>query len=280
MRQNAVSCVTAFVFDSPYEMLSICRERQEKRREYSELSRGTWTGRNFSSWKDLDEKFHQPWEEGQSMVNEMLDALAQCDLPTPKDVRRRQRWNAEEGDLDVNRFMHGDDEFFRRAKRTHTHGSRVVSIIIGVGDNCQIRAEDMAWRGAAAIAAINKLEENGYSCEVQMYWRSAKAVRYGSHRDHFACCPVKQAGEVMDEGLLISSLSTWFFRNVLIANVHLQGVPDWGYGRVTNHGCEKLMEDYMNTGSGCKPVIMPTINGRDQALAAVSTLIQEATKEV
>jgi hypothetical protein len=82
-----------------------------------------------------------------------------------------------------------------------------------MGANCSIDADDILWRGAAAIVLTEALEEAGYRVELWAYSRSAGA--YPSSKDasdSFLACQLKATSDPLDPSTLVNAVSGWFFR--------------------------------------------------------------------
>lgn len=222
------------LFDGPADMVREVVEYVSSSGSYDSTrvdNNKQWMGRHFDSWKDIEKKFFEPWPEGMNTVQDMMRQINEQDLPEPRDVRRRQHWNEEHGELNVDRYMAGDDMIFRRGMRKSTSAPKVVSLLCCLGGNCNVSAESMFWRGAAAAAAVQKLEEAGYSCEVIAYMRSVGC--YSGNYDQteaFQILPIKQAGEELDLASLVNCMSGWFFRSICFGGLYTLGRPRRGLG--------------------------------------------------
>jgi hypothetical protein len=126
------------------------------------------------------------------------------------------------------------------------------------------------------VAAVDLLEQAGYSCEVNMFMRSNGTFR-SEPRGCFQFCPIKEAGTDLNVESLTNSLSAWFFRNVMIGAMHISG------STVIGHGYANIdpspFTEHMNMESGCIPIQMETVHSQKTAVEAVTRLIEKVTAE-
>ena len=232
-----------------------------------------WAGRHFSSWDDLKQKASQTWEEGVKTVKGMLEKIKQCELPRPKSIRRRPTWNENDGDVDVDRYLCGDDNFYRRGIRQKTHSINIVNIVFQMGESCSVSSTAMFWRGAAVVAAIDHLEDAGYSCELTAFSRTHKTY-FDPQHEAFVCCKVKNAGEDLNIDTVTNALSGWMFRNVVMGGFNLHQKPkDRGYGWVERDYTP--YSQFLDLESGCVPVTMPKAFNEKDAVEAVKNMINQ-----
>lgn len=284
--QNEVGRI--LVFRDPSEMIAEVKKGADagrikyncfvKRGGYASEFRAEWSGRRFTSWADLQEKFHQPWPEGIATVKSMLEEMKHTDLPNPKDVRRKLTWNPDDGEIDVDRYMDGDENYMRRGIRRSTHAVRIVSILCQLGKTGGYSAEEIFWQGAAVVAAVDLLEQNGFSVEVNMFNIATYTYRTPPY-ESFVFCPIKEAGTEVNLDQLASSLSAWFFRNVVMASrsIHDPTVSGTGGSTQMNPSAYAV---HMGTDSGCIPVQMESVASKEYAIRAVKKVIDQVTAEV
>lgn len=263
-------------FKSPAEMVTeAVKYRNAGKFTYTNhVSNSSFTGRYFSSWNDLEKKFYEPWAEGLRTVKTMREGLANCDLPSPVSIKRKQTWNEDDGEIDVNRYLNQEDNYFRRAFRKKTRGVQIVSLICRIGDNADTSSTAIFWRGAAVIAAVDILEEAGYSCEINAFWRGCGV--YPTHpTEFFSCVRVKEAGTELNTDLLTNVCSAWFFRTVAFTTFHYPGKPvDW-LGSSTDDYTPYAQ--FMEVDAGCVPVVMPSVYSKEESLEAIKSIIAQVT---
>lgn len=272
------------LFDTPSELLDVNHKHQKAGANgHKYLNRTSFAGRRIWSWEEMDQMYHTPWPEGRKSIEAMLEKIASMDLPEPKDVRRRQRWDDDHGEINVDRYLAGDEMFFRRAKRKTSHGPKVVSIIVPIGANCNSSAQQIFWRSAAIIAAVEKLEEFGYSCEVTGFWHSAGCYTGGRRDDWmggdaaFVSFRVKEAGEDLNLDTVTNSLSTWFFRTAIFGVVSVAGQVHGHLGQTRNQ--LRGFEKYLGNQSEALTLEMPYVLGEKESLEAVQELINKVSEE-
>lgn len=101
-------------------------------------------------------------------VDLMREVEREITVPTPRSVRRVQRWMAQGDDVEMQRVWNGNlDAAWRGSSRDTRHGPQRVRLLVdsiapGVDD-----AKLMRWRGVAALKLADALTEAGYSVQVE-----------------------------------------------------------------------------------------------------------------
>lgn len=265
-------------FKNPAEMVeSAFEERKNGKTSFygDHSTAGSWTGRRFNGWDDLHAKFYQPWDEGLQTVRGFSESLSTCDLPSPTSIKRKQTWNEDDGDIDVTRYLNQEDNFYRRAFRKKTHGIQIVSIVCCIADNANVSAQAMFWRNAAVVAAVDILEQAGYSCEINAFLHGGRTYP-SAPSDSFICCTVKEAGTDVDIGYLTNCMSSWFCRNVCFTNLYLAGMPNRGLG--SNRTDYSTYSKFLEVDAGCIPVAMPSVYSKESSLKAIKEIITQVTR--
>lgn len=205
----------AFSFDSPMDVIDSAERGYKISKRGNYLGSSTnWTDKNFESWNHLREVFLKPWKEGIETVEDMLNEIKAQELPRPKSRRRKARWSEDDGEIDIDRVMVGDADFYREVKREIVHGPSNVLLLTNLDAYGNDTHSKIFWRGAAAIAAADLIEDAGYSVEIWV-WCHGTRVYSGSCSQQFHAFPLKRAGEPIDIGTMINALSGWFLRTVL-----------------------------------------------------------------
>lgn len=108
----------------------------------------------------------QGWKEGADAIEELYGKMAAA-LPRAIDVRRH-RVRADQGEeLDIHAVYRGDlSRAWSHTTRALRHGTSLVRVIVDVCDNSGVRAEQLRWRGVAALALTRILQRAGYSVEI------------------------------------------------------------------------------------------------------------------
>lgn len=105
------------------------------------------------------------WRNG---VDLMQEVASQIDLPTPRAVRRTQRWMAQGDDVDMQQIWNGNlDRAWRGTQRDYRNGPQRIRLLIDAIDSGGVEAKDMRWRGVAALKLADALTEAGYSVQIE-----------------------------------------------------------------------------------------------------------------
>lgn len=109
------------------------------------------------------------WPEGRELIERSIERV---DLPRLRSVRRT-RVQADTGDhLDTQRVYAGDlDRAWTTTRRAMGDATRspLTSILVNVGGNCDLEADELFWRGAVAVRACDALELSSRRTEVIAY---------------------------------------------------------------------------------------------------------------
>lgn len=282
------------IYDSMMEVLEVSEEANERNRKiaqerkkngiydsysnrilYDTPKHSEWHDlgeqRKFNSWDDMKRAVKEPWEEGIKKVNTMLEELHAQNLPTPKSRKRKARWSEVDGDIDVERVMQGEPEFMRLVKRDMAHGPTAVALLCNLDAYAGDTPETVFWRGAAATAAADLLEEQGYLCEIWM-WCAGTGV-YKKYPNQFNTCCFKHAGDPIDINSLINGLSSWFCRFGLFGSflacttdtAKCYGRPDTTLGK---------WRKWMEITEGVLELEMPFVTTKQEAMEGAKKILQ------
>src|SRR5215813_6752088 len=88
--------------------------------------------RDLRTWKDMAKAAREPWQEGLDHVQEMFFELdRKLRTPELKISRRRPTYSEEGGhEVELNRLLGGQDDYWRTCKRKSTVNATTVSILI------------------------------------------------------------------------------------------------------------------------------------------------------
>ena len=157
-------------------------------------NRGTRRDRESSfygvrSWEEATKLVNDGWEEGREYVGKILSDIQVADNYVNKAKVVHDVVGAF---VDMGAFVSGEPEcMMRRVKKPVKR--KVARILVGLSASCAISAETLRWRGAAALALIDRLEETGIRCEVDMglcnhvrasYWTIVANVKGASEPLH------------------------------------------------------------------------------------------------
>lgn len=154
----------------------------------------SWSGglTRLDSWKA---KGIEGWPEG---VTRMHKALKAVKAGVARDVRRRRTRGAEGDDFDIHSVYGGRlDTAWERMTPRIGSGTPVVRLWIEASTPGGRSAESMFWRGAAAMAVTERLEEAGYRVEIQLYSNLDKLWETGKG-DFFRAVCAKRADRTLD----------------------------------------------------------------------------------
>lgn len=220
------------VFESVAEVDSFVDKSQLTK--YIE-GQSSFIGREFESADDVEKALKTQWGQGVLTMEMFLRKLEQAEIPTIKDLKTRKVWNSEEGELDFERMMAGNPNCMCKTVTEKTDGVPEVTVVIDTAAPASIHSLDLLWRGAAALALVKILEQNGYRTEV---WAIAGATIYDG-TPHVGVVPsvcLKRPGDPLDISTLINTVSGWFFRSEtfgLYATIAHRENRDlaWGLGK-------------------------------------------------
>lgn len=177
------------------------------------VSQAHWTGRNARTWAEFRKGASKPWAEGLEMLEALIGKLGDVQLPTPRSIKRKKSWNADDGDdVDLDRMWAGQ-EYWQKTSRQALSGSPIVTIVCNVSASSTYDTTSLFWKGAAAIALADILERAGYRVNVLVGDYGAAAYR-GHPADSFRLATVKPPESPVDKATLANVLSGWFFRTV------------------------------------------------------------------
>jgi hypothetical protein len=235
-------------------------------------------GRNVGNdWSSVRKALGTVWEKGMRLTNEMLNELAKEEIPTPTNRSRRRRWNEDQGDIDIERVMQGDPVCFVETRREAVHGPNTITIIVNVGGLGNVSADDLLWRSTATIAAVTKLEDAGYQCEIIGY----SFVNYGydsGMTQALTIFPVKEAGESLDMMRVVNGLSSWMFRAVAMKSRWIMGRVRSGYGKTIYH-TNQFVRDQLGLDSTTRAMFVDASFSKEEALETVRNIIQSVATE-
>lgn len=231
-----------------------------------------FTGRKAKTWKDIESFLGRPWPTAVKAVTDMVDEIRKHPLPTPQDVRRRARWDENDGEVDVDRVRHGDPDFYRRMKRERVNGPTSVTLLCNL-ETCDFPDKDVGvfWRSVAAIAVTDVLEELGYAVEIWMWCRGRYVYKKPNH-NQFNCMKVKGAGEPLDLHATCDALSYWFTSKAIFGSFAcVPGAESIG-GGITS-GMDGWAK-YLQT-EGSRVVHVPVVYRKEGALAAAVKVLSD-----
>jgi hypothetical protein len=93
----------------------------------------------------------------------------QIKLNPPKSIKRR-KINGDSGDeLDIHKINSGEfSTAWKKRSAKSRIGTKNIRLIINIGANCNVYAEQMSWRGVAALTIAEAFEEAGYNLAIDI----------------------------------------------------------------------------------------------------------------
>lgn len=201
----------AMIFESPLELLEETEKavsRPDRKALRGFYCRGLNQDR-LTGWNSAKRQLTAPYREGVQLVEEMLEEIRSARLPPPRSRKRQRRRNEDGGDLLVDRLMDGEPDFYTDVSRQVRHGPTNVTLLCNLDGASADSAKAIFWRGAAAAAACDLLEEAGFSVEIWI-WCAGTRVYTSPMDEQFTGLILKRAGDPLDILQVIQGLSAWF----------------------------------------------------------------------
>ena len=171
-----------------------------------------WVGMDLPNWGAVDAASKKDWKEGLDILADYVEKLTDSALPEVKSHRRKVRYNEFDGDeIDYDRLRAGQ-EYWRKSERETTTGPSTMTILVDTSAHWGKRSKDILWRGAAALALTQILEEKGYS--VELWLVNGSTLFSGKNTRVMTACCLKRCSDPLDISTAINSMSGWFYRTV------------------------------------------------------------------
>ena len=123
-----------------------------------------WYG--VASLAEVKRVMREGYLEGAARVDQLYEAVAPT-LPRAVDFRRH-RVRADQGDsLDIHAVNRGAlSTAWETVKRKARAGTGLIRIAVDICGNGNVSAENLQWRGIAALALARAMTKAGYSVEI------------------------------------------------------------------------------------------------------------------
>jgi len=273
----------AMLFDGPLEVVDAAERGAKFCGIYNNMLGGWADGAlggqklRLRAWPEVRAALLNPNPEGARIVNNMLEKLRR-ELPPPQSRQRKRQWSEITGEVDFDRAMRGDHEYMSDVHRRYSCAPQHVALLCNLDAYAGDTPEKVFWRGAAAIASCDLLEDAGYSCEVWVWCYGNQVFDHPYHRQ-FSSYRIKGAGEPIDTGSMINSLSSWFLRTALFGSF-------WGCGpRARSCGgaiyrLDKGWRDHMEVTEGVTELMMPPAFTEEMAMTAARGMLDKVNQKV
>jgi len=262
----------AMMFDGPLELVELARAASENNpAALIKRININWPGRRGHDWSKVSEFLRSPWPEATKLIRYVTDGIMRDNLPQPASVKRRPRWNEDEGDVDVDRLLGGEPEYMRQMKRGKSTGPTHVALIgnLDAGEYHNCNSSGVWFRSAACIALADILENLGYTVEIWV-WNRGESVYPEPLPHQFIACRPKAAGEPVDIDALCDTMSSWFTTNAIFAAMNTCPVKPKGIGYLVEADHYELDPEksgiggwyrYLQIGQDVIPISVPVVTG-------------------
>jgi hypothetical protein len=212
--------------DSVSEALEAAKhpaKREENQRMWHALENGAfandpmaWYGIN-GDLKQVRRLITEGWEEGSSKVLLLAEQAAAFNPPKPASIRRRRVFSDSGDSIDMGRVWAGQiDRAWTRCSRAVVATTKYIEIVVNIAVNCNIAAEVVFWRGAAALTLADMLVGAGYAVRITGANAVTEAWVTGKTRNSLQLITVKDYQNPLDISNLASVVCLGgFLRSVL-----------------------------------------------------------------
>ncbi len=148
------------------------------------------------------------WADG---VSAALRLLESPELAAVGNTRLQRRWSADDGEtLDVARCLDGLPCWAQPVRAPGGSGGRILTLVVHAGGNCNLTADQIAWKAYAAVRWVDAMESAGYRVAVDASFAARHAFADGSGWE--CTVHVKQPDDPVDLSQLAAVLSAAAFR--------------------------------------------------------------------
>lgn len=265
---------TAITFDSFTEIVAEAKRADPGSRRCRSSS-GSWSDLSWAySWDAIENRLTQPWETELGFMEKAANEIRKAIVEPPVSIRRQRRWSENDGELDVDRALRGTPELFHESYRAKRPRVQNVVVTCYLGQIASVSGLDLMWRAAAAVVAVDLLEEAGYSCEVWGH-NFSRGVFTSERSDCFTAYRIKESGDPVDVDGMIKALTPWLFRTAVFAAWEHRGQINYGYGRTSETvDKDRWFSRHTNVDSSSERIAMPAVVGQYDAVKAVCNIIQ------
>lgn len=190
--------IVHFGFDSLGDLVEYVKATEAHNRSMDAWST-SGDARYFTGTKSMPEAMElatNGWTEG---ADEITKIIEQINIDRPK--ARKRTHGVTGGHVNVGRLLTGHPlHMVRRPKQPH---NKVVTLFLESGARADIEAQSMLLRAACAGAIVDRMEANGYSCEIVVC--SNTEQEYNKTPWTFTCT-VKRASERLNINALAFAL--------------------------------------------------------------------------
>jgi hypothetical protein len=142
------------------------RAANEHRLAELEVPQGGIRWYGVPSLADVKHILREGYPEGAALVEQLYEAIAPK-LPRAIDYRRQRVRSDQGASLDIHAVNRGAlDKAWETTKRRAQAGTGLIRIAVDICGNGYVSAEQLRWRGIAALALSRAMTKSGYSVEI------------------------------------------------------------------------------------------------------------------
>ena len=178
--------------------------------------------RRFNEYQDEDDPSFRGLSKEEILKSKYnyqkgLDRLKELQLDIQVGgSKRNYKYDEFDGDdINYDRLLDGFPPMRKRIKNHGVGSGRLVNIYVIVSENCDITSEELLYKANTAIQIVDMLENMGY--RVAVYSCDITEDSYGQYQGEqnisyqLKIC-VKKHEDSLNKGLILTSISPWFFR--------------------------------------------------------------------
>lgn len=190
-------------FDSLTALEEFCSK------EMYERNNSDFVGRDIRSYDEAITYSRKVWTDGITLYDRLYAQLKDAIKLELKSSKRKTSFSADDGDnIDYDRLIAGEQEFWRKSQRESTEGPTTVTVMVHTTTPGVWNAEDAMWRGLAGIVIAELLEEAGHQVEIRTVGANDFHTKTVTH------CLLKSCSDPLDRSSMINALSTWYHRTI------------------------------------------------------------------
>lgn len=247
--------------------------------EQSDAHGSRWYG--VANLAEVKRVLREGYAEGAERVDELYNRVAPT-LPRAVDFRR-QRVRSDQGDtLDIHAVNRGAlDRAWETAQRKARTGTGLIRIAVDICGNAHVSAEQLQWRGIAALALSRAMTKAGYSVEIVAGQAVTGAFQRNYELHGTITVTVKPRHAVVDTATLAATICLpGFFRYAGFAGI-IRQADDLNMSVCGSLGRAVKLESVLPVPEKIAQVIVPeTVSHREAAIQWVKgsvAMLQGAT---
>ena len=272
-------------FDSVSEMVAKGEEVVDKR--CYEIDDPSWTGRDFTMGGSPQANMRLAFEAAFDAQQDEVDLIKELSKEFRKalhdlgnlGLKPQFKWNDRKGRVNVHRILAGEEKF-RRGRINKMTDSGIVSIVVDIGQNADVSKEKGFMRAAAALAAVEFLEQT-CGLRVNLWACEAGSDMFNNGIPNMETAwRLKAADRPLNLSVVTASMTTWFFRTTCFQSFFIPETPDTGLGRSV---APTIEQGKRMTGDENCHLITASLSGtveecRNNAIKAAKQVIENAVK--